>query len=71
MNERIRKLAEQVFFDETTSQPSDNMYTFSDHKMQQFAGLIVKECMELNRQELSFTAYAKMAEIYSQHFGIE
>ena len=44
MNERIRELAEQAFFDGTTSQPSDKMYTFSNHKMQQFAELIVREC---------------------------
>jgi hypothetical protein len=46
MNERIRELAEQAFFDEATSQPSDLMYTFSDHKMQQFAELIVKDCLK-------------------------
>jgi len=46
MNERIRELAEQAFFDETTSQPRDKMYTFSEHKIQQFAELIVRECMD-------------------------
>ena len=44
MNERIRQLAEQVFFDENTNQPSDKMYTFTEHKMKQFALLIVREC---------------------------
>jgi hypothetical protein len=44
MNERIRLLAEQAFFDDTSSQPSDRMYTFSDHKMQQFAELLLKDC---------------------------
>jgi hypothetical protein len=44
MNERIRLLAEQAFFDDATGQPSDRIYTFSDHKMQQFAMLIVEEC---------------------------
>ena len=39
MNERIRLLAEQAFFDENTNQPSDKMYTFSEHKMQQFADI--------------------------------
>jgi len=50
MNERIRLLAEQAFFDESTSRPSTKMYTFSDHKMEKFAELIVKEC--INREEL-------------------
>ena len=44
MNERIRLLAEQAFFDESTSRPSTKMYTFSDHKMEKFAELIVREC---------------------------
>ncbi len=53
MNERIRELAEQAFFDEPTGQPSDRMYTFSDHKMQQFAELIVRECLSIvkNRED--------------------
>ena len=45
MNKQIKKLAEQAFFDENTNQPSDKMYTFTEHKMQQFAHMIVAECM--------------------------
>jgi hypothetical protein len=45
MNERIRLLAEQAFFDESTSRPSTKMYTFSEHKMEKFAELIVRECV--------------------------
>jgi hypothetical protein len=48
MNERIRLLAEQAFFDDASSQPSDRMYTFSDHKMQKFAELIVGECLTMS-----------------------
>ncbi len=53
MNERIRQLAEQAFFDENTNQPSDKMYTFSEHKMQQFADMIVAECLKIakNRED--------------------
>ena len=51
MNKRIRELAEQAFFDETTSQASDKMYTFTDHKMQQFAQLIVAECVDACRSQ--------------------
>jgi hypothetical protein len=47
MNEQIRLLAEQAFFDENTNQPSDKMYTFSEHKMQQFADMIVAECLKI------------------------
>jgi hypothetical protein len=51
MNELIKKLAEQAFFDESTSRPSTKMYTFSEHKMEKFAELIVRECLE----ELRYT----------------
>ena len=44
MNERIRELAEQAFFDESTSLPSTKMYTFSEHKMKKFVELIVRQC---------------------------
>ena len=47
MNERILELAEQSFFDEATSELSDKMYTFSDHKMNKFAELIVRECVKV------------------------
>ena len=47
MNERIKLLAEQAFFDESTSLPSTKMYTFSEHKMKKFAELIVRECADI------------------------
>ena len=50
MNERIRLLAEQAFFDESTSRPSTKMYTFSDHKMEKFAELMVVEFTETVKQ---------------------
>jgi hypothetical protein len=79
MNERIRLLAEQAFFDENTNQPSDKMYTFTDHKMKQFAELIVQECMacstwvgkmNTNSVEPVHTAHAINQRI-NQHFGVE
>jgi len=51
MNERIKELAEQAFFDESTSRPSTKMYTFSEHKMEKFAQLIVKECLNQVREQ--------------------
>ena len=44
MNKLFKKLADEAFFDEASSITSDIMYKFSDHKMQKFAELIVKEC---------------------------
>jgi hypothetical protein len=79
MNERIRLLAEQAFFDENTNQPSDKMYTFTEHKMKQFAELIVRECMacstwvgkmNTNSSEPIQTAHAINQRI-KQHFGVE
>ncbi len=66
MNERIRELAEQAFFDAATSQPSDRMYTFSDHKMQQFAELIVRECANVALREDHGPD-----ECILRHFGVE
>jgi hypothetical protein len=72
MNERIRELAEQAFFDDATSQPSDRMYTFSDHKMQQFAELIVQECASIiESQDVDPTFRHRMAWAVKQRFGVE
>ena len=69
MNGRIRELAEQAFFDAATSQPSDRMYTFSDHKMQQFAELIVRECVEVANKTVIGSDFVGNA--IRNHFGVE
>ena len=46
MNERLKKLAEEAFFDESTSGPGQKMYMFGEQKMQKFAELIVQECVQ-------------------------
>jgi hypothetical protein len=73
MNERIRQLAEQAFFDEATSQPSTKMYTFSEHKMEKFAELIVGECIEQVITGPNGPAhYAVEAALrLKKHFGVE
>jgi hypothetical protein len=77
MNERIRELAEQAFFDCASGQASDRMYTFSDHKMQQFAELIVRECAQLARDtDLEDVEGGDSAVLYAaseqikKHFGV-
>jgi len=67
MNERIKELAAQSGF---RSNPDvyDRNQSFDIEK---FAELIVRECIELNRQELSFSAFARMLDKYNDHFGIE
>jgi hypothetical protein len=76
MNERIRLLAEQAFFDDASSQPSDQMYTFSDHKMQKFAELMVQECAKVclaqrDPANLNYKPSERFAEAVKQHFGVE
>lgn len=44
MNERLKQLAEEAFFDESTNGPRQKMYMFGELKMQKFAELIVQEC---------------------------
>jgi hypothetical protein len=73
MNERIKELAVQAdfmlcedghFYSEGQSQKITD-------GLQKFAELIVLECVELNRQELSFSAFARMLDKYEDHFGIK
>ena len=86
MNERIKELAEQAFFDESTSRPSTKMYTFSDHKMEKFAELIINECVNrITSYDLVPGHSAKWEDIYDihtrllqdlgeelkEHFGVE
>lgn len=37
-------------------------------KLEKFAELIVKECIELNKQELSFNAFEQLLNRYQEHF---
>lgn len=80
MNKLFKKLADEAFFDEASSITSDIMYKFSDHKMQKFAELIVKECARIimnggywtdilgNRKNASPDEIAQMIK---EHFGVE
>ena len=38
---------------------------------EKFAELIVRECMEINKQELAFNAFERLMNKYKEHFGIE
>jgi hypothetical protein len=86
MNERIRLLAEQAFFDENTNQPSDKMYTFTEHKMKQFAELIVLKCADIinhradtcsdwldsvKANEAVREGQRECAKTIKEHFGVE
>ncbi len=71
MNERIKKLMGQTL-DEKFA------YTWSTMDMQdlkkfaeRFAELIVKECIEINKQELAFNAFERLMDKYQEHLGVK
>ena len=82
MNERIKELANQLgpvatignwgrveWADNVYPQLGDKMYAAID--LEKFAELIVKECIDINKQELSFNAFETLLNRYKQHFGVE
>ena len=71
MNERIRQLAEQaggIGHDDDGNELTPALVGTS---LEKFAELIVKECIELNKQELAFNAFERMLNRYKEHFGVE
>ena len=63
MNERIRELHSQC-------KVCDNgTVLYFDYE--RFAELLVRECIEINKQELSFNAFETLLNRYKQHFGVE
>jgi hypothetical protein len=39
--------------------------------LEKYAELIVKECIDINKQELSFTAFERLMNKYQDHFAVE
>jgi hypothetical protein len=70
MNEHIKALMGQTL-DEKFSGTWSTMDMQDLQKFtERFAELIVKECMEINKQELSFIAFETLLDRYNEHFGI-
>jgi hypothetical protein len=61
MNERIKEIAVKAKVE----------HCISHVRLEDFAQLIVKECIELNKQELSFIAFETLLDRYNEHFGIK
>jgi leucyl aminopeptidase (aminopeptidase T) len=40
-------------------------------KLQKFAELLIRECIDINKQELAFNAFEKLLNRYQEHFGVE
>jgi hypothetical protein len=39
--------------------------------LEKFAELIIKDCIEINKQELAFNAFERLMNKYKDHFGTE
>ncbi len=61
MNEHIKEIAVKAKVE----------HCISHVRLEDFAQLIVKECIELNKQELSFNAFEQLLNKYQEHFGVE
>jgi hypothetical protein len=68
MNERIKQLAEQAT---TYIEPTSNSGEGWIFDKEKFAELLIKDCIEINKQELAFNAFEKLLNRYNEHFGIE
>jgi hypothetical protein len=48
----------------------DQMDEYDRKAIEKFAKLIIQECIEINKQELSFNAFEKLMNNYQEHFGV-
>ena len=72
MNEKIYKLSKQADDLARTIVPDlRDIPVYNRVRDEKFAELIVKECIELNKQELAFNAFERMLNRYKEHFGVE
>ena len=70
MNERIKEL----WLKAGGHYNSGNQHTWPEYTIddpKKFAELIVRECIEINKQELSFNAFERLMNKYKEHFGVE
>ena len=45
--------------------------SLDESELVKFAELIIRDCVKINLEVLSFTAYARLYERYQEHFGVE
>jgi len=69
VNERFKQIAQEAFFDESTNGPGQKMYMFGELKMQKFAELIVRECINVMKQNDYHGEW--LGERVKEHFGIK
>lgn len=71
MNDKIGKIAAAAL-----DAAVPETYTFMDHDKltrfaDEFACRIIRECININKQELSFAAFEKLMNKYHDHFGVK
>ena len=71
MNERIAELKAQSISREMRGTNAFDSYMVDIFNTEKFAELIVRECMEINKQELAFNAFERLMNKYKKHFGVE
>ena len=71
MNERITELKAQCISREMRGTNAFDSYMVDIFNTEKFAELIVRECMEINKQELAFNAFERLMNKYKEHFGVE
>jgi hypothetical protein len=49
----------------------DQMDSYDKEAIENFGKLIIKECIEINKQELSFNAFERLLNKYQEHFEIK
>jgi len=47
----------------------DQLDSYDKEAIEKFGRLIIKECIEINKQELSFNAFERLMNKYQEHFG--
>jgi hypothetical protein len=48
----------------------DKFDDYDKKAIEKFGELIIKECIEINRQELAFNAFERLMNKYNEHFEI-
>ena len=69
MNEKIENLMYQAGL--TASGCWDKMDDYDRMAIEKFAELIIKDCIDLNKQELSFNAFERLMSMYTDRFGVK
>ena len=68
MNKRLREFEKQSGLDIYGLGAKRLMW---ETALEKYAKLIIRDCIEINKQELAFSAFEKLLNEYNEQFGIE